>query len=229
MGKAFLGKTKRKIKSAYFAEWSFFKSNLWFGFKLSLIISLLSVVFLSLILVYHRDLPEVVRKNADELITKLNPQYGQWESYDLKKAIGFFSHNVRAVVLKIASGLIPFLFLPIFFVILNGFISAIFLMAAKLLQLNVLGTYFIAIFPHGIFENIGAWYSASLGIFLCIESSKKVIPKWRRNSVSFVTIGKRICRSCILVIAPLYAIAAVVEGLITPLLVRTFGQAMLPF
>jgi len=227
MKKLFFGKAKSKIRNAYLVEWRFFKSNLWFWFKLSIIILFVSVVFFSLLFSYHRDMTEIIRKRADTFIMKWNP--GQPESDHLKTVIGFFVHNVRVFFLQILSGLIPFLFLPMLFVIISSFGLAIFLVAAKLAGVSVLGAYFLGIFPHGIFEEIGGCYSASLGIFLCIESSKKMIHKWRGNSVPFLTIGKQICRSCILIIIPLYAIAAIVEGLITPLLVRTLGKTVFPF
>ena len=227
MEKTFYGRVKCKIRNAYVAEWHFFKSSLWFWFKLSIIILLVSAVFFSLIF-SNQAITETAKKKLDELIMGLSP-HGQWESYNLKRVIGFFLHNVRAFLLQILSGLIPFLFLPICFVILEGSITAVFFVAVKLAELSALGTYFIVIFPHGIFEEIGGCYSASLGIFLCIESSKKVIHKWRGNSVPFLTIGKQIYRSCILIIIQLYAIAAIVEGLITPLLVRTLGKTVFPF
>jgi len=227
MKKLFFGKVRSKIINAYLAEWRFFKSNLWFWFKLSIIILLVSVVFFSLLFSYNRDITEIIRKRADSLPTKWKQDL--LESDPLKSVMDLFLHNVGAFLIQIVSGLIPFVFLPFFITILNGLVEAIFLVAAKLAGVSVLGTYFIGIFPHGIFEEIGGCYSASLGIFLCIESSKKVIHKWRGNSVPFLTIGKQICRSCILIIIPLYAIAAIVEGLITPLLVRTLGKTVFPF
>ena len=229
MRKPFFEIIKSKVRKAYLAEWCFFKLNLWFWFKLSIIILLISVVISILLFSYNQDMTEILRKRIDTLSTKWKQNLLGTEP--LKSTINYFVHNVGAFLVQIVLGLFPFLFLPFFITALNGWIQAIFLVAAKLAGANIFGTYFIGIFPHGIFEEIGGLYSASLGVYLCVQSSRKVIQKWRgnSNSVPFLTIGKQIYRSCILIIIPLYAIAAIVEGFITPLLVRTLSKTVFPF
>ncbi|MFB3886007.1 MAG: stage II sporulation protein M [Thermodesulfobacteriota bacterium] len=226
MRKPFHRKVKCKIRNTYRAEWGFFKSKLWVSFKFSFVIFLASIVFFYLMFSYHPLFSAKIEKRADKLMMKF---HDQWESYGLKMSMVFFAHNSWTFSLEIVTGLIPFLFLPIFLLIFNGILYAFFFTTAQLSGLNVLVAYFITIFPHGIFEYFGMFYAASLGIYLCIESSKKMIRRWRNNSVSFDAIRRQIFRSCILIIIPLYAVAAIVEGLITPLLVRTFAKAIFPF
>ena len=226
MIRSFLRKVKYKIRDIYCEEWNFFKSKLWFGFKLSFVIFLVSIVSFYLIFSCHPFFAAKIEEMADKLMMKF---YSQWEAYGIKMSMVFFAHNTIAFLLKIVTGLIPFLFMPIFLVIFNGVLLAFFFLTAKLSGLNVLAAYFITIFPHFIFEGFGSFYAVSLGIFLCTESSKKLIPRWKNNSVSFKTIGKQIYRSCISIIIPLTAIAAIVEGLVTPLLVRAFAKYVFPF
>ena len=113
--------------------------------------------------------------------------------------------------------------------VLEGSLIATFLVAMNSLELNGLAIYFISVFPHDIFEELGTCYCASLGIFMCIESSKKISQKWRGHSVSLIQVGKQILRSYILVIVPLYLIAAIIEGFITPLLVAMFRKTLTGF
>jgi stage II sporulation protein M len=218
MVKVFLTEVKSKIGNIYLAEWHFFKSNLCFRFTLLLLIFLASLIFLFLLVSHHPDIADMIKRRGEGLIMELRNPHGQLDPHALEKMMGFFIHNLRACLLTIIVGVIPFLFLPVFFVIFSGCMHAVFFMASKLLGLGVFSVYLTTVFPHAIFEYLGVLYSASLGTFLCTQLSKKVVPKRRKDSLALLTVAKHICRSYILVITPLFVIAAIVEVLITPLL-----------
>jgi stage II sporulation protein M len=132
----------------------------------------------------------------------------------------FFTHNLGACLIKIGLGLIPLLFLPILFIIVSGGIHAVFFVASDVLGVGVFTVYLTTVFPHGSFEYLGEFYSVSLGAFLCTQLSKKIIPKRRKDSLPLSSVIKHICRSYVLVIIPLFVVAAIVEVLVTPLLAK---------
>ncbi|RVU54589.1 stage II sporulation protein M [Anaerosphaera multitolerans] len=126
--------------------------------------------------------------------------------------VSLFLNNIRAVAVMTVMGFIPFLFIPIFSLILNGMIIG---MLPVLIQRDFLRSMVFGILPHGIFEIPALVLGASLGTMLCITLIKKI---FRRDAVEIKVLLKYILTTYLKKIIPLLIIAAVVEAYITPLI-----------
>ena len=217
MGQPAFVKIEYRIKSVYIPEWHFFRSKLWLWFKLSLVLFLISLTLFFLFFSYQPTVAETLKRKGGPLVREPGHLDAGLHSDSLKQMSIYFIHNLQACLLQIASGLIPFLFLPFVSVILSGFIDAVFLATWNLFGSDLLDVYLTTVFPHAIFEYAGIFYSAGLGMFLCGDLSKKVLGRDRKDSLTLLTGIKQVSRSYIFVIIPLFAIAAIMEVLITPL------------
>ena len=126
-----------------------------------------------------------------------------------------FANNMRATLIAIMMGFVPFLFLQTSFVLIS---NAVMVGAATEYSLSMgigLTTYITALLPHGIFELPAVFYSVGLSIYLCISLSKKLMGK----ELNFKTVTINVLRAYVLIAIPLLAIAAVIEAYLTPLLI----------
>jgi len=89
-------------------------------------------------------------------------------------ALTIFYHNVRASVLATATGLVPFLFIPIFDPILNGAVLGLLVSAGQHRGVNVPKLVLTQILPHGVIEIAAFVYTTSLGLHLCAEVGRRV-------------------------------------------------------
>ncbi|SHH20801.1 stage II sporulation protein M [Anaerosphaera aminiphila DSM 21120] len=126
--------------------------------------------------------------------------------------LSLFINNLRAVSLMILTGFIPFLFIPIFILVLNGIIIGALPM---LTGTNFVSTMVFGILPHGIFELSAIILGASFGVMICLTIVRKIIGK---NTVEFKILLKYILKKYVFVIIPLLVIAAIVEAYITPII-----------
>jgi stage II sporulation protein M len=158
-------------------------------------------------------------------------------------ALTLFYHNARASAIAVAAGAIPFLYLPILDPVLNGGVLGLLASVGKHHGLDVPRLIVTQILPHGVFELTAVLYTTSLGLYLSEMMGKKALAAWnRRRSLrsgqtpsapgpeNFLetyperpgadagSVVRDIFRSFVLVVLPLLLIAALIEGLITPLL-----------
>ena len=126
-----------------------------------------------------------------------------------------FLNNLQASFIAVVLGFMPFMFLQIFVLISNA------AMMGAVSQLTISNNMTLAmlaagILPHGIFELFAFFYSASLGVYLCISFSKKIIG----SEASFKSVIINIARAFILIAVPLLAVAAVIETYLTPIIME---------
>lgn len=164
------------------------------------------------------------------------------EASPLLVALSLFTHNARASVVAVASGLVPFVFLPILDPILNGGVLGLLVSITKHQGLNVPWLVLTQILPHGVFELTAALYATSVGLYLSAGMGRKVkaarlkkrgqpqAPSLAPGSDFFGTTpqrvaaadlerpGRNVLRSFVLVVLPLLLVAAFIEAFITPLL-----------
>jgi stage II sporulation protein M len=159
------------------------------------------------------------------------------EGSPLVLALTLFYHNVRASVVAVAAGCIPFLFLPILDPLLNGAVLGLLVSVTKHQGLDVPRLVLTQILPHGIFELTAVLYATSLGLYLSAGMGKKAVAAWRKrtgkppaapDSPNFLetdpvraaaegeSLTRNVFRSFVLVVLPLLLIAAFIEGFITP-------------
>ena len=129
--------------------------------------------------------------------------------------LALFANNLRAMVLGILYGFIPFLYLP---ALALGVNAAILGMLASLID----GQWLLlaaGILPHGIFELPALFLSLAAGLCLC----KNINAYIRKNEKGVMKpLLLNILRVTVLLVLPLLVIAAVMETYVTPALMQLF-------
>lgn len=130
-------------------------------------------------------------------------------------ALALFGNNLRAMVLGVLYGFIPFLYLP---ALALGVNAAILGMLASLID----GQWLLlaaGILPHGIFELPALFLSLAAGLCLC----KNINVYIRKNEKGVMKpLLLNILRVVALLVLPLLVIAAVMETYVTPALMQLF-------
>ena len=129
--------------------------------------------------------------------------------------LALFTNNLRAMVLGVLYGFIPFLYLP---ALALGVNAAILGMLASLID----GQWLLlaaGILPHGIFELPALFLSLAAGLCLC----KNINVYIRKNEKGVMKpLLLNILRVVALLVLPLLVIAAVMETYVTPALMQLF-------
>lgn len=129
--------------------------------------------------------------------------------------LALFANNLRAMVLGVLYGFIPFLYLP---ALALGINAAILGMLASLID----GQWLLlaaGILPHGIFELPALFLSLAAGLCLC----KNINVYIRKNEKGVMKpLLLNILRVVALLVLPLLVIAAVMETYVTPALMQLF-------
>ena len=127
--------------------------------------------------------------------------------------LALFTNNLRAMVLGVLYGFIPFLYLP---ALALGVNAAILGMLASLID----GQWLLlaaGILPHGIFELPALFLSLAAGLCLC----KNINVYIRKNEKGVMKpLLLNILRVVVLLVLPLLVIAAVMETYVTPALMQ---------
>ncbi|MTK12801.1 MAG: stage II sporulation protein M [Clostridiaceae bacterium] len=125
-----------------------------------------------------------------------------------------FLCNLLVCIVAVATGKIPFLFIPALLCINNGYNLGLGIAVAKIHKLNTLSFLLFGIIPHGMFEIPALIYAVSIGIYLSKMNTLAVVknrPKQKHKP--------EIKKSFIFIIIPLLLIAALIESFITPILI----------
>ena len=129
-----------------------------------------------------------------------------------------FWNNLRAMVLSVLYGFIPFIYLPALSLGVNALLLGLF--AAYFLNNGIsILAYLGGILPHGIFELPALVISLACGIYLCSRINQYV----RKNTRGMMAPTlKNIVRVLTLTVLPLLAVAAAVEAYVTPAVMQFF-------
>ena len=128
-------------------------------------------------------------------------------------------NNWRAMLVSAAYGFIPFLFLPLLSLIVNGALMGL-LAALMVSNGSSLMAFLAGIVPHGIFEILALLLSIACGVYLCRNMCRVVVSSPDR--IPLLELLEDLLRVIVLVIAPLTAAAAFVECYVTPLVMGIF-------
>ncbi len=122
-----------------------------------------------------------------------------------------FLANFTAVTSSILYGLVPFLFLPMFTLLLNaGLIGVV---SAAALHLGMPPAALTAsLLPHGIFEIPALLLGAAIGLRLCHSLTRRI---FHRPEPRFLVLVGELTRVTVLIVIPLLAVAAVIESYVT--------------
>lgn len=128
-------------------------------------------------------------------------------------------NNWRAMLISAAYGFIPFLFLPLISLVINGGMLGM-LAAVFQAEGGSLAAYFAGILPHGIFELPALIFSIACGVALCGNMCRLVTSSPRR--IPMAELLEDLLRVIVLVVAPLTVAAAFIECYVTPVVMGFF-------
>ncbi len=151
-------------------------------------------------------------------------------------AVTLFYHNLRASLVAVAGGLVPFLCLPVLDPLLNGAVLGFLVSISRRSGLDPVRLIITGVLPHGVFELTAVLYATSVGFYLSLTLGKRILAARREKRALEATaasggfegpdsdpvrldaaaLAVRVARSFLLVILPLLVIAAFVEAFVTP-------------
>lgn len=140
---------------------------------------------------------------------------GMLDEHGISLTVSLFLNNIRATVFTYLYGFIPFLFFPVFSLIINssivGFVLGVVEVAT---DENVLLSICMFLLPHGIFEIPALVLSSAAGTRLCYTICKKIFRIAKDEKIKFHF--QCYLRMLVFYIIPLLVIAAFVEGIVVP-------------
>ena len=176
------------------------------GFLVMLLVFFLSSIFFLL----NSDI-------AMKVIEKFMESVGDNIVLDGKvSAFGLIKNNITACLVMILLGLIPYLFLPYFSLIINGAVigAALGMIVAKMGMTGYLA-FILSVVPHGIFEIPAIVLSFALGVSVCKYLMDKMNKKpTTTGKTFFINLSKMF----FFVVIPLLLVAGFVEAYFTPII-----------
>lgn len=133
-------------------------------------------------------------------------------------AFALFSNNLRATFYTVLYGFIPFIFLPALSLGLNSLLLGMFAAYYIHHDLSVV-QYFAGILPHGIFELPAIIIAIALGLYLCRQITDFL--RHKTKGIVLPAIGN-VSRTLLFVVAPLLAVASLIEAYVTPMILSLF-------
>ena len=129
-------------------------------------------------------------------------------------------NNWQAMLASMLYGFIPFLFLPLVSLLVNG---AMLGMLAAFYHGNGFSimTFLAGIVPHGIFELPALVYSIACGMYLCRNLCRMILNRPGREPM--IEMCSDLLRVMLLTVLPLVVIAAFIECYITPVVMEFFA------
>lgn len=206
-----------RIKENYKQEHQFFKDFYKKSFFVVLIIGTIaafSCFFLSLY--FENFIVQQAHNIAEQTIgdTKVEPTNAQ-------KFFSIFSNNLFVGGMIILSGLIPIYGLPVAYALFSFASVGIITGYGLIMKQDVLQTMMIAFVPHAVIEIIPILYSAAVGMYI----NKNIVHKLyirRKETIKVRKMLRKGTASYMLIILPLFLLAALVEAFITSHLVDAF-------
>jgi stage II sporulation protein M len=206
------------MRQFYTEEWKWFKEK-YLKIFIFVLITYIAIALLSHIVLVNN--PVQSQKKFMEL-TKIISEKIPEQATGIELCLVIFMNNLKVSLFSILLGLIPFIFLPFFGAITNGFSIGIITSAIYIKGLKLGPFLLFTIVPHGILELPSILYAASIGIFLSLQISKRILRGHESSDEPFYLILRRIFKTWVGVIIPLLLVAAIIEAFITPFLVKIF-------
>lgn len=141
------------------------------------------------------------------------------ETTNLQNFVSTFTNNIFLSLIIIISGLIPIYGLPIFFSIASFSAVGILASYGVIMDKEIIKIMLLAFFPHAIIEVIPIVYSVAIGLYINKVTVNKV---YRRKKVTpkLKTVCVQSLGSYLIIILPLFLLAALVESYLTTFLIN---------
>ena len=133
--------------------------------------------------------------------------------------LALFGNNLQATLTAAAMGFVPFVFLPVFSLVLNSVIIGAVLSLAGSLHMGGITAgqmLLLGLLPHGIFEIPAITLGIAMGLYLCRQMNGTL--RKRPGTPRIEAVLPHLCRVAIFGLLPLLAAAAVIETYLTPVL-----------
>ena len=203
------------IKSEYALMFKFLKSIRKLVLILLLLFVVITVIAYFVMSSLYQAQPEVVEQHITEIAEMINSKDIIDNSGNMDP-VKLFLANFYAAMAAVSYGMMPFLFLPVFSLVVNasavGIITAIF----KATETGGVFDTLVGILPHGIFEIPALMLSIAFGLRLCLLVTRLL----RRNAGRYdlYDFSADTARALVLAVVPLLIMAAFVESFITPII-----------
>lgn len=137
------------------------------------------------------------------------------------RAMGLFFHNAQSAGISAIYGMVPFVFLPVLSLVMNGAVIGGVLAVLRIgSAVSIVRTVVFGLLPHGIFELPAILLAMAMGIYLCKNITGLILKKpWAdRFEVSLEHMARVYCT----VILPLLFVAGLIEAYVTPVLMQMY-------
>lgn len=205
---------KERIKKIYQEEWSYSKAQI---LKPAL---LCMIGFLLASIIYYQTSMQDMSA-AQEFYSKIGQAFEEKGMLSRATSIKLFwlifANNITAGFFILMAGIIPFVFLPFWVVIFNAALAGIVIAVSRNAGAS-LAQMVLSLLPHGVIELPALFFTAGLGIRLCLDLTKKIIG--RGENVNLPDVFRRVIRSFLLVALPLFLLAAFIEAFVTAAIVK---------
>ena len=181
--------------------------------KYCIIISLIFALSFVLMFFCVKAMPE---KELGELMISISEMFNDKNVINSDGTLSFWGiliNNLRAGLLIMVLGFIPFLFLPGVFVASNGVVLGTVMGIADLMsQENIFMLLLKYILPHGIFEIPALILEGVIGAKICMVICKKIFGKEKQKTFKYHLKG---CIGIYLIyVVPMTLIAAFIEAVV---------------
>ena len=127
-----------------------------------------------------------------------------------------FGNNLQATLTATVMGFVPFVFLPVFSLALNGAVIGAVLALSGAMGMQTGQVVLLGLLPHGIFEIPAIMLGVAMGLYLCRQMNGTL--RKRPGTPRIEAVLPHLCRVAVFGVVPLLAAAAVIETFVTPLL-----------
>lgn len=127
-----------------------------------------------------------------------------------------FGNNLQATLTATVMGFVPFVFLPVFSLALNGAVIGAVLALSGAMGMQTGQVVLLGLLPHGIFEIPAIMLGVAMGLYLCRQMNGTL--RKRPGTPKIEAVLPHLCRVTMFGVVPLLVAAAVIETFVTPLL-----------
>ena len=127
-----------------------------------------------------------------------------------------FGNNLQATLTATVMGFVPFVFLPVVSLALNGAVIGAVLALSGAMGMQTGQMVLLGLLPHGIFEIPAIMLGVAMGLYLCRQMNGTL--RKRPGTPRIEAVLPHLCRVAVFGVVPLLAAAAVIETFVTPLL-----------
>lgn len=206
-----------KLKELYILEYRFYKEYYSKNILIVIIVGILTAFALFFSSFYFEDfIIQQTNGIAEQMLNEDNDNPTNVQTF-----FSILLNNLFVGGIIILCGLIPIYGLPFIYGLLSFAAVGIIAGYGMIMKYNVIQTMFIAFIPHAVIEIMPILYSVAVSMYINKNMVKIVFLK-KRKSEKVTKLLSQGLTSYIMIIIPLFILAALVEAFITSFLVGIF-------